>query len=72
MKKLFALLLAVTMGMAVLAGCGSSGTDTPSDADPAVASTEAAAASEDSDYFTIAYLGSLLGYEEKGYPFLLR
>ena len=29
-------------------------------------------ASEDSDYFTIAYLGSLLGYEEKGYPFLLR
>ncbi len=60
MKKLFALLLAVTMGMAVLAGCGSSGTDTPSDADPAVASTEAAAASEDSDWAYIQDKGEMV------------
>lgn len=60
MKKLFALLLAVTMGMAVLAGCGSSGTDTPSDADPAAASTEAAAASEDSDWAYIQDKGEMV------------
>ena len=49
MKKLLALLMVAVMMMALLAGCGASGTDTGSDAEATEAAAEATEAAEDED-----------------------